>query len=305
MTIKRYLEEKLWLLFVILAALSWAIWGILTKFISGDLTPYSYQILFTIGMLVSSPFIIYKCRKEKVNIKGFIFGIGISALAIIGNISVYESFVLGGQASIVLPLTNLYPLVTITFALLVFKEKLHFMNFIGIMIVIPAIIILSGQTQIFSNPVLFFQGLGLKSWLPFAFLSFFLFGLFSASQKVTTKYLSAWWSYLSFMTASILISVCFIAFGLVDFSFSQKTFGVGSMAGMFDGFGVLSIYSAYRAKGKASQVSSITTSIQQVFTICLAIFFLKEKLTTLEFIGIGLAILGSWFILFEKNEKAL
>jgi uncharacterized membrane protein len=300
---KIYLKERLWLVFTIFAALSWAIWGILTKFISNELSPFSYQILFTIGMLVSSPFVINRCKKENVNIKGLIFGICISTLAIIGNISVYQSFVMGGQASIVLPFTNLYPLVTITFALLVFKEKLHFMNFIGIMIVIPAIIILSGQTQVFLNPILFFYNLGLKPWLLFAFLSLLLFGLFSASQKVTTRFLTAGWSYLSFIIASILVSVCFIAFGLLDFSFSQKTFGVGSLAGMFDGLGVLAIYSAYRAKGKASQVSSIVTSIQQVFTICLAIFFLKEKLTIVEFIGIGLAILGSWFILFEKKEK--
>ncbi|MEI6047297.1 MAG: EamA family transporter [Bacteroidota bacterium] len=302
---KIYIKSRLWLLYAILAAFTWAVWGILTKFISGNLSPYSNQILFTIGMLFSLPFVIGRCKRVEINVKGIMVGICASLLAIIGNISVYKSFMLGGQASVVLPFTNLYPLVTILIALLIFKEKLHFMNCIGIAIVMPAIIILSGQSQVFYHPLDFFQALGLKVWLLFAFISLLLFGLFSASQKVTTKYISAGWSYMSFIISSIIISVFFIAFGLVDFNFSQKTFWVGSMAGLFDGLGVLAIYSAYRAEGKAAQVSSIVSSIQQVFTICLAIFFLKEKLTIVEFIGIGLAILGSWFILFEKNKKGL
>jgi uncharacterized membrane protein len=302
---KSYLKERLWLVFTTMAALSWAIWGILTKFISDSLSPFTYQILFTVGMLISSPFVINICKKEKVNIKGVFMGICLSILAIIGNIFVYKSFALGGQASIVIPLTNLYPLVTITFALLVFKEKLHFMNVIGIMIVMPAIIILSGQSQIFYDPVYFFNSMGLKPWLLFAFLSLILFGLFSASQKVISKYLSSGWSYLSFIVASILVTVCFIVFGMVDFNISHNTFVLGSLAGMFDGLGVLAIYSAYRANGKASQVSSIVTSIQQVFTICLAIFFLKEKLTIVEFIGIGMAILGSWFIIFQNKKDEM
>jgi drug/metabolite transporter (DMT)-like permease len=105
--------------------------------------------------------------------------------------------------------------------LLVFKEKLSYMNGIGILIVVPAIILLSGQSQIFYDPVHFFQGLGLKIWLLFAFLSQVLFGLFSASQKVTTRYLSAGWSYICFIVASILVSVCFIVFGLLNFNFSK------------------------------------------------------------------------------------
>ena len=295
--------KKLWLLYTILAALSWALWGTLTKYVSGNMTPYSYQLLFTTGMLFSLPFFINKCKKEEVNSKGIILGIFTSTLAIIGNISVYQSFVLGGQASVVLPLTNLYPLITIVIALLIFKERLYLVNLVGIMIVVPAIMLLSGQSDIFYSPVYFFRSMGLKAWILFAFLSLLLFGLFNASQKVVTNYLSAGWSYISFITASILVSVCFMVFGLVDFDFSPKTIGIGSMAGMFDGLGVLAIYAAYRARGKASQVSSIATSIQQVFTICLAIIFLKETLTTPEYIGIALAILGSWFISLEKKKK--
>jgi len=136
-------------------------------------------------------------------------------------------------------------------------------------------------------------------------LSMVLFGLFNASQKITANFIPAEWSYLCFIASSVLISICFIISGLVEFRFSQQTFWVGSFAGMFDGLGVLAIYAAYRAKGRASQVSPIVATLQQLFTIVLAIAILNEKLSLYESIGIGLAILGSWFLLFEKKKEGL
>jgi uncharacterized membrane protein len=299
---KNFFRDRLWLVYTILAALSWAIWGILTKYISGDISPYTYHILFTIGMLFSLPFVTYRIKNKKVNIKGIFLGSCTGVLAVIGNISVFQSLKLGGQASVVIPLSNLYPLITILIALVIFREKLSLINGLGILIIIPAVIILSGQSQIFNDPIGFFQGLGLKAWLLFAFLSMLLFGLFSASQKVTTNYLSAEWSYISFIASSVLVSVCFIALNLVNFGMVQSTLWIGSLTGIFDGLGVLAIYSAYQVKGKASQVSPVVSALQQLFTLFLAITFLKERLSFAEFTGIGLAILGLLFLLLEKKK---
>jgi len=294
-------RDRLWLFYTILAALSWAIWGILTKYISGNINPYTYHILFTIGMLFSLPFVIYRIKNKKVNIKGIFLGTCTALLAVTGNISVFQSLKLGGQASVVIPLSNLYPLITILIALVIFREKLSWINGLGILIVLSAVFILSGQSQIFNDPVGFFHSLGLKAWLLFAFLSMLLFGLFSASQKVTTNYLSAEWSYISFIASSVLVSICFISLNLVNFSAVQSTFCIGSLTGLFDGLGVLAIYSAYQAKGKASQVSPIVSALQQMVTILLAMTFLKERLSFVEFTGIGLAITGSWLLLLEKG----
>jgi drug/metabolite transporter (DMT)-like permease len=101
------LKQILWLVYIILAALSWAIWSILIKFISADLSLYSYKILFTIGMLLSLPLAIRRCKRDVINLKGIVFGVCASLLTIIGNISVYKSLMLGGQASVVFPFTNL------------------------------------------------------------------------------------------------------------------------------------------------------------------------------------------------------
>lgn len=300
---KRYFKERLWLVFAILAALCWGIWGVLAKFISGNISPFVNHLMFTIGMLFTLPFVIQKCKIKEANVKGILWGIGAGILAVIGNVAVYKSFGSGGQATVVIPITNLYPLVTIMIALLVFREKMHWLNVIGIFIVVPAIIMLSGQSQIFSEPSLFFKSLGLKIWLLFAVIALLFWGLFSAAQKVTTNYISAEWSYMSFIASSVLISFCFIAFGLVDYNFSTQTLWIGSLAGMLNGLGVLASFSAYRAEGKASKVTAIAGTLQPVFTVVLAIVFLKEKLLLVEFTGIGLAIFGSLFLSFEKINR--
>jgi len=292
-----------WLLFSILAALCWGVWGILAKFVSADISPFTNHILFTIGMLLTVPFIIRKCKKSTFNLKGIIWGLVAGLLAVIGNVAVYQSFGSGGLAAVVIPVTNLYPLVTIVIALLVFKEKMHWMNGIGILIVVPAIIMLSGQSEIFDNPSLFFSNLGLNTWLIFALIALLFWGFFSAAQKVATNYISAEWSYLSFIGSSILISVVFIAFGYVDFDFNNQSLIVGSLAGMLNGLGVLASFVAYSSQGKASKVTTIAGALQPVFTIALAILFLGERLSMIETIGISLAILGSFFLSVEKEKE--
>src|SRR5437762_786922 len=114
----KYFKQRLWLMYSVLAAICWGIWGVLAKFISADINPYENHILFTIGMLFTVPFVITKCKIQEANLKGIVWGLIAGILAVIGNVAVYQSFVKGGQAAVVIPITNLYPLVTIIIALL-------------------------------------------------------------------------------------------------------------------------------------------------------------------------------------------
>ena len=291
-----YLKERMWLVYSIFAALCWGIWGILTKFISGDTGPFTTHFMFTTGALFTLPLVIRHCKIKEANIKGIIFGVCAGIIVVLGNVSVYQSFKMGGQAAIVIPFTNLYPLITILVALAVFKEKLTLLNGLGIFIVVPAIIIMSGQSDILRDPLHIFRNAGATSWLLFAFISLILFGLYSASQKVIAGNLNASWSYISFIISSVLVSISFIAFGAVDFHFQQKNFWFGSSAGFLDGLGVLAVFSAYRAGGKASKVSTVAATLQQVFTVSLALVFLNERINLISFTGIVMAILGTYFL---------
>ena len=291
-----------WILYSISAAFFWGTWGVVAKLISDQVSPFTNHLLFSIGMLFTLPLVIKKVRTNKPSRKGIGWGLVAGVLAVIGNVAVYQAFTTGGLAAIVIPVTNLYPLVTIVIALLVFKEKLNWINGIGILLAIPAVLMLSGESLLFDDPAAFFQTIGLNSWLLYSLVALFFWGVFSAAQKETTNHISAEWSYVSFTISSVVIALVFIAFGLVDVRLSAKTLGLGSLAGMLNGLGVLASFAAYSAEGKASKVTTIAGALQPVFTIVFALVFLNESLSLIESLGIGLAIIGALTLSYEKDK---
>ncbi|HEX9957608.1 MAG TPA: DMT family transporter, partial [Fibrella sp.] len=291
-----------WILYSIAAAFFWGTWGVVAKLISDQVSPFTNHLLFSIGMLFTLPLVTKKVRTNRPSRKGIGWGLVAGVLAVAGNIAVYQAFTSGGLAAIVIPVTNLYPLVTIVIALLVFKEKLNWINGIGILLAIPAVLMLSGESLLFEDPAAFFQTIGLNSWLLYSLIALFFWGVFSAAQKETTNHISAEWSYVSFTISSVVIALVFIAFGLVDVRLSAKTLGLGSLAGMLNGLGVLASFAAYSAEGKASKVTTIAGALQPVFTIVFALVFLNESLSLIESLGIGLAIIGALTLSYEKDK---
>lgn len=298
-------KKNTWMYFAIAAAFFWGVWGVVAKLISEDVNPFTNHILFTIGMLFTIPLVLGKIRKEKPRQKGIGWGLVSGVLAVAGNVAVFQAFTSGGLAAIVIPLTNLYPLVTIGIALLVFKEKLNWINGLGILLAVPAVVMLSGQRLLFEDPAAFFRNVGLTPWLIFSFVALFFWGVFSAAQKVTTNYISAEWAYTAFIVSSVFLALGFVGAGQVDFTFSRNTLYLGSLAGLLNGLGVLCSFAAYKAEGKASQVTTIAGALQPVFTIILAILFLAESITYVEVIGISIAIVAALALSYEKKPVAV
>jgi drug/metabolite transporter (DMT)-like permease len=296
-------KNNLWLVYAIAAGLLWGVFNVLAKFISLD--PYITHLLFSAGVLLTLPFVIKKCTKATFHAKGFIWACLAAVFAIAGNIALFYAFVKGGQASIVTPVTNLYPLITIFIAVAVFKEQLNRINIIGVLLALPAILLLSGETLLFTNPSGFIKSIGLNEWFLFSLAAIAGWGVFSALQKLATNYISAEWSYAAFVFTSILIAIIFLAAGTIQFHIVRKTALLGTVAGMINGLGVLASFAAYRAEGKASAVTTIAGALQPVFTIVLAVLLLKEKFSQVQLLGIVLAIGGSLLLSYEKKKEVI
>ncbi|MHA4845046.1 DMT family transporter [Flavitalea antarctica] len=299
------IKKNQWFVFAVAAGLLWGVWGVIAKLISENVSPFMNHFLFTIGMLFSLPLIFRRCTRESFNKKGFVWACMAGTVAIAGNLAVYYAFTKGGLASIVIPVTNLYPLITIIIAVSVFRERLNWVNVVGILISVPAILLLSGETMLFTDSATFFKSIGLNEWFLFSIAAIFSWGVFSAFQKIATNYISAEWSYAAFVLTSAVIAFGFLVAGKIDFNITSKTTGLGVVAGLVNGLGVLASFAAYRSEGKAAAVTTIAGALQPVFTIVLAILFLNESLTALEFIGIVLAIGGALLLSHEKKKVVL
>jgi bacterial/archaeal transporter family protein len=136
-----------WLVFSVLTIGCWGAWGAVSKLASNDIDANTNQILFTLGLL---PLIAIALRSPRLaSSAGSIRRVGIGwafltgILGGTGNIAFFRALVVGGQASIVVPVTALFPLVTVILALAFLRERLGLMQKIGLVLALIAIYLIS------------------------------------------------------------------------------------------------------------------------------------------------------------------
>ena len=143
----RRFEQKIpaWLIYSILTLLLWGIWGAISKVISSHINAYTNQVLFALGMLPLLPLVCFSPRlkvctqRERGILYAFITGI----LGGTGNIVFFESLMVGGKASVVVPLTSLSPIVTVLLGYVVLRERLTNVQKAGFVLAVVAIYLLS------------------------------------------------------------------------------------------------------------------------------------------------------------------
>jgi drug/metabolite transporter (DMT)-like permease len=284
-----------WLLYAITAATCWGIWGVLSKGPSRELSGWMTQILFTFALI---PSVIVACRSKNLRTGtnrplGLFWGFVSGLIAAAGNIAFYLALENGAETAIAIPMTNVYPLVTIVIAFFWFKERLNFVQAIGILIAIAAILLLSGEAKNLGQPLELVKRLSLTPWVVYSFIAMLCWGVFSATQKVSTNHVSAELSYLAWCAAFIPIALWIVATKPLNWNMSAAMVWSGLAAGALNGFGVIAAFAAYRYEGKAAIVTPLAAAVQPMVTIALALLFLGERVGPLESCGMVLAIVAS------------
>jgi bacterial/archaeal transporter family protein len=134
-----------WLAFSLLTIVCWGAWGAVSKVASDGVDANTNQIFFTLGLL---PLIVYVARSPKLQ-SGSERRVGISwafltgILGGTGNIAFFRALGVGGQASVVVPATALFPVVTVILALTFLRERLGRAQMVGLALALAAIYLLS------------------------------------------------------------------------------------------------------------------------------------------------------------------
>ena len=135
-----------WLAFSLLTILLWGAWGAVSKVASDGVDANTNQIFFTIGLL---PLIVLVWRSPRLRGGGHQRRSGIAwafltgILGGTGNIAFFRALVVGGKASIVVPATALFPLVTVLLAVVFLRERLGRAQIFGLILALVAIYLLS------------------------------------------------------------------------------------------------------------------------------------------------------------------
>ena len=295
-----------WLLYAIIAATCWGIWGVLSKGPSRELSGWMTQMLFTFALI---PSVVFAAFSKNVRLGtnkrlGLFWGFVSGLIAAAGNIAFYLALENGADTSIAIPLTNIYPLVTIFIAYFWFKERLNWIQALGILLAVVAITLLSGEAKNLGDPVAVIKKIGLTPWMLYSLGAMVCWGVFSATQKVSTNHVSAELSYLAWCAAFVPIAIWIALSKPLNWNMSPAMLWSGLAAGALNSFGVIAAFAAYRYEGKAAIVTPLAAAVQPIVTIVLAYAFLGERVGMFESIGIGLAIASAIALSKEtRNER--
>jgi len=272
-----------WFLYSLVTMLLWGGWGVVSKPLAMALSPWQVQCLSTIGLLpVLAMMGTSKRRRSGSNLRrgfGQAFAAGVISSA--GNVAYFQALAAGGKAAAVLPLTALYPLVTIILAMALLGERLNAVQWGGIGASLAAL-------------CCFNVGAGaewISPWLAIALVPIGLWGVSGLLQKLATNHasneLATFGFLLGFAPAAVLIPV----FRPFLWQLTGATWLWLFLLGLFFGLGNLTLIIAYGTGGRASIVTPMT-SLYSLITVPLAVLLLHERITGREGAGIILALLA-------------
>ena len=204
-----------------------------------------------------------------------------------GNLTLYQALRLGGEASVVFPLTGMYPLITIILARLLLKEKLNRVQAMGIALALVAIYLFSAQQS--SHGFSGWQNL-FSTWMAYALLTLMLFGMSCITQKFTTRYISDELSTIFFTIGFVPLAIVIWVAGSPPWNLSAKDWVLGIVVGLLMATGTLALFAALR-RGKASIVTPLT-ALYPLVTVILAVVFLNEHFDSMKVGAIALALIA-------------
>jgi len=133
----------LWLRYALLCIFWWGLWGFLSKIGSATANPLQMQILFTLGMLPVAMGMLLQMRgrldRDRAGVSyGLLSGVA-TGLGTLG----YYAALREQNASVVTPLTGVFPVLTVVLAFVVLRERLNRVQIGGMLLALAAIVILA------------------------------------------------------------------------------------------------------------------------------------------------------------------
>ena len=119
-----------WLLFCFAC---WGPYALLSKLGSNEISAGGMQVLFTLG---SVPIVLavlarrgFKLEKNRM---GIFYGLTAGVFSAAGSLGFFAAFRSGGNASVITTATGMYPVVTVLVALAFLRERLTWVQVVGL-----------------------------------------------------------------------------------------------------------------------------------------------------------------------------
>jgi len=284
-----------WLLWTFAALLSWGVWAILSKLLGDALSPELSQAVSTLGLL---PILVPLALSKEAPFRhaprtGMLWAFLGGIVSSLGNIAYYAALSRGAKAAAVVPLTALYPVVTIITAALLLRERLNRVQQIGLALSFAAIWLFNIQSE---------DGLVSPAIL-LALPPIVLWGVSGFLQKLATNHLPARTAALVYLSAFLPVAVFLAVRETWPVSISTRTWTLALALGFFLGFGNLAVLTAFARGGKASVIAPLG-SLYPIVSVPIAVLALGETVGRREVFGILFALASVVALAMETPATA-
>ncbi len=132
-----------WLLYSLLTVLAWGVVGLLQKLSTNYVSAESSLIWLVVGFLILEPFFYTGPALLHYSTTNFIYALLGGLLNALGAWALFAALKNGGKASIVAPVTALYPIVVIAMVPIVLHESVTRLQWVGVVCALIAVVLLS------------------------------------------------------------------------------------------------------------------------------------------------------------------
>jgi len=132
-----------WVMLCIITIISWGLWGFFNKLALNHLHWTEVYFVSSLALFVASV-LIWASQKPSINVgsAGFNYAIIAGIMMALGAVAFYVALQTG-KAVIVIPLTSLYPVVTIVLSYLILHEQISPTKGIGIVLAVVALVLMA------------------------------------------------------------------------------------------------------------------------------------------------------------------
>jgi len=280
------MKNKLWLIYAIVTTITWGIWGAFIEIPEKAGFPatlgYSIWALTMIPCaLIALKFINFKLEVDK---KSIFWGLLIGLTGAGGQLLLFEAL-REGPAYIIFPIISLYPVVTIGLSIWISKERTNKRSWIGIILALIAIFLLSYMKPEDSDVKGYL-------WLGLSVLVFIMWGAQGFFMKTANNSMSAE-GIFTYMAISGILMVP-IALWMTDFNqninWGFKGPYLAALIQVLNAVGALTLVYAMRY-GKAIVVSPMT-SLSPMITIVLSLIIYAVMPNPAMIVGFGFALVA-------------
>lgn len=300
MTVARrtIMANRSWIFYISLLVLFWGVWG---AFSALPTTIYHYPdqmiyIIWAFTMIVPCFFILRKNKFIYSPITA-IYGMLIGLLGAGGQLVLFKALTVG-PAYLIFPVVSISPALTVLLVLLVLRERISLLGWLGILLALVSIVMLSIPDEGTGR-------LHVGLWLALALVVCACWGAQAFLMKCAANAGASDATTFVYMTISALVLVP-LAYWMMPgkglgFPWQAPALTAGTQ--MLNAVGALFLVMAM-SRGKAIVVAPCANALAPILTIVLSLLFYRTLPSLYSSIGIVLALGGSTLIIIVDSSEA-